>query len=76
MKNEYKMVQLIEKLKKRNNNAHIFFQNLLSELRDPHQSREALKKLLASFAITQYGNFTFEEEELLGEIIDENLSND
>jgi hypothetical protein len=76
MKNEYKMIQLIEKLKARNNGAHVFFENLLIELKRQDQHHEAIRKLSSSYAIVQYANFTAEEEQLLSDIIEENLTHD
>jgi len=74
MKNEEKMAELIQKLKERNNRAYMFFEELLLELKDQSHSKEAMEKLTSCFAITQYANFTSEEEKLLSEIIEENLS--
>jgi hypothetical protein len=72
MKNEKKLIELITKLKDRNNEAYKFFEGLLIELKDKEQRKIAIKKLSSCFAITQYADFTFEEEKLLSEIIDEN----
>lgn len=73
MKNEQKICELIKKLKERNNKAYIFFEILLEELKDENRSPQAIKKLNSSFAITQYGDFTNEEERLLSEIIEDSL---
>lgn len=73
MKNEVQMITLITKLKNRNNKAYLFFEQLLSDAKNPDNSKEALERLSTSFAITQYANFTDEEEKLLNEIIMSNM---
>lgn len=70
MKNEEKLTELINRLKSRDNKSYEFFQDLLLELRDERTEFAAKQKLSACFHITQYANFTFEEENLLSEIID------
>jgi hypothetical protein len=71
MENEEKFGKLINKLKSRNNNAYTFFEQLWIELNDPLTSEEAVKKLSSCFSITQYADFTPDEEKLLSEIIGE-----
>ena len=72
MKSENKMIELIEKLRGRNNQSYKFFEGLLIELNNEDQSEEVKEKLASCFGITQYANFTPEEEKLLAEIIDDN----
>ena len=76
MENEKKLIELITKLKVRNNEAYKFFEELLIELKDEERKRDAIKKLSSCFAITQYADFNGEEEKLLSEIIDENKNYD
>lgn len=71
MKSEKKIRLLIEKLKKRNNKSYEFFEGLLSLLKDKGTAGDAEQQLSTCFAITQYGNFTDDEERLLSEIIGE-----
>lgn len=59
---------LINKLKNRNNQAYVFFDNTLLNLNDDSKKKEALSNLLSSFSIVQYANFTNEEEELMTSI--------
>ena len=70
MKNANKMHQLIALLKARNNNSYKFFEKLLSEFEE--DSRSANEQLQSCFAITQYADFTTEEENLLSEVIEAN----
>ena len=73
MENEDGMLRLIAKLKQRNNKSYKFFEGLLTDLKDESKSVEAMDKLLSCYPITQYGGFTYEEDKILGEIIDSNL---
>ena len=72
MKKEEEMLRLIKKLKDRNNHSYKFFEGLLNELHDESKSIEAMPKLLSSYPITQYAEFTYEEENLLSQIIEAN----
>lgn len=69
MKKEIQMVELIDKLKKRNNSSYKFFEGLLIQFNQEEGVTEAKQLLQSCFAITQYGNFTKEEEDLLSEVI-------
>jgi hypothetical protein len=75
MQNEEKMRELIAKLKERKNNSYKFFEELLVQFMDAKESEAAREKLVSSMAISQYAGFTYEEERLLGEIIEANLKN-
>jgi len=66
-----KLQQLINKLKNRNNNAFQFFENIAHDLKDDTMRQEGLNKLASCFSITQYADFSFEEEQLLSEILNE-----
>lgn len=72
MKKISEMMELIEKLKKRNNRSYKFFEDLLVQFNQEDGLPEAKQKLQSCFAITQYGNFTKEEEDLLSEVIEAN----
>jgi hypothetical protein len=72
MKKEEEMLQLINKLKERHNQSYKFFEGLLNELHDESKSTEAMPKLLSCYPITQYAGFTYEEENLLSQIIEAN----
>jgi uncharacterized FlgJ-related protein len=71
MKTDEKFRKLIDKLKSRDNKACMFFEQLMIELNEHSQRQEAVKKLCSCFSITQYADFTPEEEKLLSEIIAE-----
>jgi len=71
-----KLQMLIDKLKIRDNKAYEFFERIALDLTSERSKNEGLIKLKGCFAITQYADFTFEEEELLSEIIDEINSNE
>jgi len=66
-----KLQQLIDKLKRRNNKAYQFFENIDRELRDDTTKQDGLNKLASCFSVTQYAEFNFEEEQLLSEILRE-----
>lgn len=68
------MVELINKLKKRNNESYKFFEELLVQFSQVDDAAEARQRLLSCFAITQYANFTKEEEDLLSEVIEANTN--
>ena len=59
--------KLIMLLKKRKNSSFSFFEDALDELSS--NKNEVLKKLKSSYSITQYANFTSEEEDILEKII-------
>jgi hypothetical protein len=71
MRDNAKLSELIRKLKDRDNHAYKFFEELLNELGDHSKQKDALKRLSSSFAITQYADFTSEEEKLLAEVIND-----
>lgn len=71
MKNKEKLLKLIEKLKKRNNMSYEFFEDLATLMDDNRTARDAEHRLSTCFSITQYANFTSDEEQLLSEIIEE-----
>lgn len=58
LKNQIK--QLIALLRNRDNKAYLFFETILLEL--DSRENEAIEKILSSGAMTQYSNFTFNEE--------------
>jgi hypothetical protein len=66
-----KLQQLIDKLKRRNNKAYVFFENIVQDLKEESTKQEGLNKLSRCFSIIQYANFNFEEEHLLSEILNE-----
>ena len=68
-----RLIELIRKLKARNNKAHEFFENLLIESGEAELSDAAKERLSSCYAITQYANFNDEEEKILSDII-ENLN--
>ena len=72
MENEEGMLRLIAKLKERDNKSYKFFESILTDLKDKNKSAEAMHKLLSCYPITQYAGFTYEEDNLLAEIIDAN----
>lgn len=71
MKNKEKILKLIEKLKKRNNKSYEFFEDLAVRMDDDSTAADAERRLSTCYSITQYANFTNDEEELLSEIIEE-----
>ena len=72
MKNEEQMIELIRLLRKRNSESYKFFEGLLEQFKEGKDLNEAKQKLLSCYAITQYADFTTEEENLLSEIIEAN----
>lgn len=72
MKNEEQMQELIRLLKSRNNESYKFFEGLLAQFTQGEQEEEARQKLVSCYAITQYGDFTVEEENLLSGVIEAN----
>ena len=72
MKNEEQMLELIRMLKKRNSESYKFFEGLLTQFTQAEQVDQARQKLRSCYAITQYADFTAEEENLLSEIIEAN----
>jgi hypothetical protein len=64
-----KLQRLIDILKRRNNKAYEFFETVKDELGADLTKERGLKKLATSFSITQYADLTFEEEQLLSEIL-------
>lgn len=74
MKLETKIADLTRKLRERNNNAYKFFESILADLENENKSKEAIERLASCYSITQYADLTYEEEQMLGEIID-NLGN-
>ena len=73
MRSEQKMIELIKKLKARNNESYKFFEDLLIELRNNDVSSEGRQRLLTCYSITQYASLTHEEETLLTNVIAYNL---
>jgi hypothetical protein len=71
MKTEEKFRKLIDKLQSRGNKTSVFFEQLLIELNEQSERQGAVKKLSSCFSITQYADFTPDEEKLLSEIIAE-----
>jgi hypothetical protein len=69
--NTLKLQQLISSLKNGNNKSYQFFEDIVRDLQDDKTKQEGLNKLASCFSITQYANFSFEEEQLLSEIIHE-----
>lgn len=65
-----KIIEIMFILRKRNNNAYLFFENILVDLMKPEHRDDAIKRLANCYSISQYSNFTQEEEIILGEIID------
>ncbi len=65
-----KLITLKFELKKRDNQAYIFFDTILIELETIDKRNNAIEKLRNCYAITQYANFNFKEEQLLGELIE------
>ena len=59
--------QLAELLRKRNNGAAIFFEELCDQL-DKGNVLDVVKSIIHSYAITQYANFDCKEESLFSEI--------
>jgi hypothetical protein len=72
MRNQEQMIELIRLLRKRNSESYKFFEDLLTQFTDGKELSEAKQKLLSCYAITQYADFTAEEENLLSEIIEAN----
>lgn len=72
MRSEEQMIELIRLLKSRNNESYRFFEGLLTQFTQGEQVDEARQKLRSCYAITQYADFTVEEENLLSEIIEAN----
>ncbi len=70
-----KLINLKLELKKRDNQAYVFFDTILKELEMTEKRNNAIEKLKNCFAITQYANFNYKEEQLLSEII-EMINND
>ncbi len=68
------MIELTTRLKDRGNRAYKFFEQVLTELREEHTYAAAMEKLLTCFAITQYADFTPDEERLLSEVINANAN--
>ena len=66
------MLELIRLLKNRKSESYKFFEGLLTQFTQADQVEEARQKLRSCYAITQYGNFTAEEEDLLSGIIEAN----
>ena len=66
------MLQLIRLLKSRNNESYKFFEGLLTQFTQGAQADEARQKLRSCYAITQYADFTAEEEKLLSRVIEAN----
>ena len=64
-----KLDELIIDLKKSNNNAYTFFENIKRELLEDNEF-SATEKLKTSYSITQYSNFSFLQENILNEILD------
>ena len=62
-----KITILKELLEKRNNKSFVFFNKLLDELSNGFVN-EAVDSIVTSYAIVQYGNFTYQEETLFSEI--------
>ena len=71
MKNEEQMLELIRMLKSRNSESYKFFEGVLAQFTRGEQE-EARQKLRSCYAITQYSEFTAEEETLLSRVIEEN----
>lgn len=67
---EEELRKLIMILQERKNKAVSFFESILQELNTNSQN-DALNKLKTSFSITQYANFTKEEEDILEKIVRE-----
>lgn len=61
-----KILELINLLKKEDNQSFVFFEKLLNEIDDNPQ--EIISSILTSYAITQYANFNFKEEQLFEQI--------
>jgi hypothetical protein len=64
------LTQLINSLKERNNDAYHFFENE-RDLTTGTTRELGLKRLATCFAIAQYADLTFEEEQLLSETLDD-----
>ena len=64
-----KLDELIIDLKKGNNNAYTFFENIKIELLEDNEF-SAIEKLKTSYSITQYSNFSSLQENILNEILD------
>lgn len=65
-----KVIILNGELKKRENQAYVFFETILKELKIIEQRNCAIEKLRNCYAISQYANFNFKEEQLLNELIE------
>ena len=66
------MLELIRLLKNRDSESYKFFEGLLTQFTEGKELDEAKQKLLSCYAITQYADFTAEEEELLSRVIEAN----
>lgn len=70
MKTDENISELISSLKARNNSAYKFFESLCRESGNQELTSDAKQRLSSCYAITQYANFTDEEEKLLSDIIE------
>ena len=65
-----KLINLEFELKKRDNQAYIFFDTIIKELEIIDKRNNAIEKLKNCYAITQYANFNYREEQLLDELLE------
>jgi hypothetical protein len=65
-----KLLNLKFELKERDNQAYIFFDTILKELETIDKRNNAIEKLRNCYAISQYANFNYKEEQILDEILE------
>ena len=70
MVSQEKLHKLISLLKERDSDTCMFFEQILKDLNNPKLHDDAIQRIANCFSITQYANFTNEEETLLENIIE------